>query len=120
MQQPITTVGLDLAKSMLQVHGIDHGGQAILQKKLRRGQMSKFFTTLSPCLIGMEACGITHHWARALCSKGHQVQLIPPQYVRPFLKTNTHDAADAEAIAETLVRPTMRFPPSRALINKPC
>ena len=114
MQQHITTIGLDLAKSVFQVHGIDHEGQAVLRKKLRRGQMLKFFTTLSPCLIGMEACGSAHHWARALSAKGHQVRLIPPQYVRPFLKTNKHDAADAEAIAEALVRPTMRFTPIKS------
>jgi transposase len=114
MQQHITTIGLDLAKSVFQVHGIDHEGQAVLRKKLRRGQMLKFFTTLSPCLIGMEACGSAHHWARALSAQGHQVRLIPPQYVRPFLKTNKHDAADAEAIAEALVRPTMRFTPIKS------
>ncbi len=112
--QHITTIGLDLAKSVFQVHGIDHEGQAVLRKKLRRGHMLKFFGTLAPCLVGMEACGSAHYWARELSAQGHQVRLIPPQYVRPFVKTNKHDAADAEAIAEALVRPTMRFAPIKS------
>ncbi len=112
--QHITTIGLDLAKSVFQVHGMDHEGRAMLCKKLRRGQVLKFFGTLPPCLVGMEACGSAHHWARAISAQGHQVRLIPPQYVRPFLKTNKHDAADAEAIAEALVRPTMRFAPIKS------
>ena len=110
----ITTIGLDLAKRVFQVHGMDHEGRAVLCKKLRRGQVLKFFATLSPCLVGMEACGSAHHWARELRAQGHEVRLIPPQYVRPFLKTNKHDAADAEAIAEALVRPTMRFAPIKS------
>lgn len=110
----ITTIGLDLAKNVFQVHGMDHEGQVVLRKKLRRGQMLKFFGILPPCLVGMEACGSAHHWARELKAQGHEVRLIPPQYVRPFLKTNKHDAADAEAIAEALVRPTMRFAPIKS------
>jgi transposase len=113
--QNLATIGLDLAKSVFQVHGMDHEGRAVLRKKLRRGQVLKFFATVSPCLIGMEACGSAHHWARELSAQGHQVRLIPPQYVRPFLKTNKHDAADAEAIAEALVRPTMRFAPIKSV-----
>ena len=112
--QNITTIGLDLAKSVFQVHGLDHEGRAVLRKKLRRGQVIQFFATVSPCLVGMEACGSAHHWARALSAQGHEVRLIPPQYVRPFLKTNKHDAADAEAITEALVRPTMRFAPIKS------
>jgi transposase len=110
----ITTIGLDLAKRVFQVHGMDHEGQTVVRKKVRRGQVLKLFATLPPCLVGMEACGSAHHWARALSAQGHQVRLIPPQYVRPFLKTNKHDAADAEAIAEALVRPTMRFAPIKS------
>ena len=113
--QNITTIGLDLAKHVFQVHGMDHEGRAMLRKKLRRGQVLKFFATLSPCLVGMEACGSAHHWARELGAQGHQVRLIPPHYVRPFVKTNKHDAADAEAIAEALVRPTMRFAPIKSV-----
>jgi transposase len=93
---------------------MDHEGRTVLRKKVRRGQVLKFFATLPPCLVGMEACGSAHHWARALSAQGHQVRLIPPQYVRPFLKTNKHDAADAEAIAEALVRPAMRFAPIKS------
>jgi len=93
---------------------MDHEGRAVLRKKFRRGQVLKFFATVPPCLVGMEACGSAHHWARELSAQGPQVRLIPPQYVRPFLKTNKHDAADAEAIAEALVRPTMRFAPIKS------
>ena len=110
----ITTIGLDLAKHVFQVHGLDQEGRAVLRKKVRRGQVLKFFGTLPSCLVGMEACGSAHHWARELKAQGHEVRLIPPQYVRPFLKTNKHDAADAEAIAEALVRPTMRFAPIKS------
>jgi len=112
--QHITTIGLDLAKNVFQVHGLDQEGRAVLRKKVRRGQVLKFFGTLPSCLVGMEACGSAHHWARELKAQGHEVRLIPPQYVRPFLKTNKHDAADAEAIAEALVRPTMRFAPIKS------
>ena len=110
----ISTIGLDLAKRVFQVHGLNHDGQTVLRKQVRRGQVLKFFATVSPCLVGMEACGSAHHWARELRAQGHDVRLIPPQYVRPFLKTNKHDAADAEAIAEALVRPTMRFAPIKS------
>ena len=112
--QNITIVGLDLAKNVFQVHGSDSEGQAILRKKMRCGQVLKFFTTLSPCLVGLEACGSAHYWAREIGALGHKVKLIPPQYVRPFVKTNKNDAADAEAIAEALVRPTMRFTPIKS------
>ncbi|MCP4452062.1 MAG: IS110 family transposase, partial [Planctomycetes bacterium] len=112
--QNITTIGLDLAKSVFQMHGMDHEGRAVLRKKLRRGQVLKFFATLPPCLVGLEACGSAHYWAREISAHGHEVRLLPPQYVRPFLKSNKHDAADAEAIAEALVRPTMRFAPIKS------
>ena len=105
----ITTVGLDLAKSVFQVHGADQDGRPVVRKKLRRGQVLGFFAGLPPCLIGLEACASAHHWARELQALGHEVRLIPPQYVKPFVKTNKNDACDAEAICEAVMRPTMRF-----------
>lgn len=105
----VTTVGLDLAKSVFQVHAADWDGRPVVRKKLRRGQVRAFFAELSPCLIGLEACASAHYWARELQALGHEVRLIPPQYVKPFVKTNKNDAADAEAICEALARPTMRF-----------
>ena len=105
----IKVVGLDLAKSVFQVHGVDGTGRIVVRRKLRRGQVLAFFAALDRCLVGLEACATAHHWARLLQSLGHDVRLIPPQYVKPFVKTNKNDAADAEAICEALVRPTMRF-----------
>jgi len=110
----ITAIGLDLAKMIFQVHGADEDGRPVVRKKLRRGQMLGFFASLSPCLIGMEACGSAHYWARELQALGHEVRLIPPQYVKPFVKTNKNDASDAEAICEALLRPTMRFAPIKS------
>ena len=110
----ITTIGLDLAKSVFQVHGTDEDGRPVMRKKLRRGQMLGFFSGLSPCLVGMEACASAHYWARELQALGHEVRLIPPQYVKPFVKTNKNDASDAEAICEALIRPTMRFAPIKS------
>lgn len=107
----ITTVGIDLAKNVFQVHGVDDHGKAILKKQLKREQMAVFFINLPPCLIGMEACGSAHHWARKLVSMGHTVKLMAPQYVKPYVKTNKNDAADAEAICEAVARPNMRFVP---------
>ncbi len=105
----VTTIGLDLAKRIFQVHGADGEGRPVLRKKLRRAKLMPFFADLPPCLVGMEACASAHHWARELQALGHEVRLIPPQYVRPFVKTNKNDAADAEAICEAVGRPTMRF-----------
>ncbi len=105
----ITTVGLDLAKTVFQVHGADQDGRPVVRKKLRRGQVLGFFAGLSRCLIGLEACASAHYWARELQALGHEVRLIPPQYVKPFVKTNKNDASDAEAICEALARPTMRY-----------
>lgn len=107
----ITTVGIDLAKKLFQVHGVDEHGKASLKKQLRRAQMLPFFANLPPCLIGMEACGSAHYWARKLSRLGHTVKLMAPQFVKPYVKTNKHDAADAEAICEAVGRPTMRFVP---------
>ena len=105
----ISTVGLDLAKNVFQVHAIDENGKAVVCKAMRRRQMIPFFTKLSPCLIGIEACGTSHYWARELAALGHEVKLMPPAYVKPYVKRGKSDAADAEAICEAVTRPTMRF-----------
>ena len=105
----ITTIGIDLAKEMFQIHGVDTHGKAVLRKQLRRNEMAKFFATMAPCLIGMEACGSAHHWARKLGEFGHTVKLMAPQFVKPYVKTNKNDMADAEAICEAVTRPNMRF-----------
>jgi len=105
----ITTIGIDLAKNVFQVHGVDQNGKAVLRKQLKRAQFPLFFSNLPTCLIGMEACGSAHHWARKLQGFGHTVKLIAPHYVKPYVKTNKSDAADAEAICEAVSRPNMRF-----------
>ena len=105
----ISTIGLDLAKNVFQVHAIDDAGEVIVRRSLRRRQVLPFFAKLEPCLIGMEACGTSHHWARELETLGHEVKLMPPAYVKPYVKRGKTDAADAEAIAEAVRRPTMRF-----------
>ncbi len=107
----ITTIGIDLAKQVFQIHGVDEHGKVILRKQLRRNAMIKFFANLMPCLIGMEACGSSHYWARKLSELGHAVKLMSPQFVKPYVKTNKHDMADAEAICEAVSRPNMRFVP---------
>lgn len=107
----ITTVGIDLAKNVFQVHGVDERGKAVLKKQLKRHQVLGFFSNMPPCLIGMEACGGGHFWARRLQAQGHTVRLMAPQFVKPYVKGNKHDAADAEAICEAVTRPTMRFVP---------
>ena len=107
----ITSVGIDLAKNVIQVHGVDERGNAVLKKQLRRDQVAPFFANLPPCLIGMEACASAHHWARKLQSFGHSVKLMAPQFVKPYVKTNKNDVADAEAICEAMSRPNMRFVP---------
>ncbi|HSV84840.1 MAG TPA: IS110 family transposase [Ramlibacter sp.] len=105
----ITRIGLDLAKSVFQVHGVDRSGRKMLSKKLSRQQVLPFFANLQPCLVGMEACGGAHFWARKLQALGHTVRLIPPQYVKPYVKTHKNDAVDAEGICEAVGRPNMRF-----------
>ncbi len=111
----ITTVGIDLAKNVFQVHGIDERGKAVLCKQLRRAQVALFFANLPPCVIGMEACASAHHWARTLLRFGHTVRLIAPQFVKPYVKTNKNDVADAEAICEAVGRPNMRFVPIKSI-----
>jgi transposase len=110
----ITTVGLDIAKNLFQVPGADAQGRVLLKRKLARGKVLEFFATLPACLVGLEACGAAHHWARELTKLGHEVRLMPPRYVRPYVKTNKHDAADAEACCEAVRRPGMRFVPAKS------
>ena len=105
----ITTVGLDIAKNVFQVHGIDAAEKVVVRKQLRRGQVLAFFKALSPCLVGIEACATAHYWARELTKLGHQVRLMPAKDVKAYVKRNKNDAADAEAICEAVRRPTMRF-----------
>lgn len=105
----IRVLGLDIAKSVFQLHGVDAGGATVLQKRLTRGRLLAFFAKLPPCLIGIEACASSHYWARELIALGHEVKLMPAQYVKPYVKRSKNDAADAEAICEAVTRPTMRF-----------
>ena len=105
----VSTVGLDLAKNVFQVHAINEAGEVIVRKALRRRQVMPFFSRLEPCLIGMEACGTSHFWAREIAALGHEVKLMPPAYVKPYVKRGKTDAGDAAAICEAVTRPTMRF-----------
>ncbi|MEX3015995.1 IS110 family transposase [Gymnodinialimonas hymeniacidonis] len=105
----VKTVGLDLAKDVFQVHCVSATGRKIINKKIKRAKLISFFETLPPCVVGMEACGSSHHWARELCKLGHDVRLMPAAYVKPYVKRGKTDAADAEAICEAVRRPTMRF-----------
>jgi transposase len=108
---PVATIGLDISKSVFQVHGVDALGETVTRERLTRRKMISFFKQLDPCLVGIEACGMAHHWARELTRFGHQVKLIPVQYVKPYVKRSKTDAADAEAICEAVARPNMRFVP---------
>ncbi len=110
----VRTVGLDLAKQVFQVHGVDDAGRPILKKRLRREEVRGFFAGLASCLIGMEACASSHYWARELAAVGHEVRLMPPSYVKPYVKRQKNDAADAEAICEAVTRPNMRFVPVKS------
>jgi transposase len=112
--QEITTIGLDIAKSVFQVHGIDASGECVVRRQLRRRQVLPFFRKLPACVIGIEACATSHHWARELEKLGHEVRLMPARYVKPYVKRNKNDAADAEAICEAVQRPTMRFVPIKS------
>jgi len=105
----IITIGIDLAKNVFQVHGVDAEGGVVVRRQLRRSQVLPFFKKQRPCLVGMEACATSHHWAREIVALGHEVRLMPPRYVKPYVKRNKNDAADAEAICEAVTRPTMRF-----------
>ena len=107
----VTTIGIDLAKNVFQVHGVDERGKAVLRKQLKRKDVAAFFARIEPCLIGMEACGSAHYWARKLTELGHTVRLMAPQFVKPYVKTNKNDRNDAEAICEAVSRPNMRYVP---------
>jgi transposase len=104
----ITTIGLDLAKHWFQVHGVDTNGQVVVRRRLWRSEVIAYFRSLEPRLVGMEACATSHHWARELIALGHTVKLMPPAYVKAYVKRNKNDAADAEAICEAVTRPSMR------------
>src|SRR5664279_1896800 len=110
----VSTVGLDLAKNVFQVHAINSAGEVVVRKTLRRAQMHRFFEQLKPCLVGIEACGTSHYWAREISKCGHEVRLMPPAYVKPYVKRGKTDASDAEAICEAVTRPTMRFVPVKS------
>jgi transposase len=110
----VTTVGLDLAKQVFQVHAVDAAGRVMLRKALRRGQVTMFFAGLPRCLIGVEACATAHYWARELTALGHEVRLMPPQYVKAYVRRQKNDAADAAAICEAVTRPAMRFVPIKS------
>src|SRR5882757_2657567 len=105
----ITRVGVDLAKNVFQVHGVNEREKVVLRKRLKREQMGRFFAQLPACVVGMEACGSAHHWARKLTQLGHTVKLMAPQFVKAYVKSNKNDARDAEAICEAVGRPNMRF-----------
>lgn len=109
--EQVSTIGLDIAKSVFQVHGIGEAGKVVVVRQLKRRGVLPFFAKLSPCLVGMEACATSHHWAREIEKLGHEVRMMPPRYVKPYVKRNKNDAADAEAICEAVTRPTMRFVP---------
>ena len=107
--ETISVLGIDLAKNVMALCGRDRQGRTVWEKELRRGQMVRFMANLPPCLVGMEACGGSHYWARMFREMGHEVRQIPPQYVKPYVQTNKNDRADAQAIAEAVTRPGMRF-----------
>ena len=107
--QTVTTIGLDIAKSVFQVHGVDANGQVVIRRQLKRRYILAFFQKVSPCLVGIEACASSHHWSRELQALGHTVRLMPPAYVKPYVKRHKNDATDAEAICEAVSRPNMRF-----------
>ena len=111
----ITTIGLDLAKNVFQLRSVDETGSVVMRKRLRRGQVLAFFAGIPPCLVGMEACATAHHWARELIAFGHEARLMPPTYVKAYVKRNKHDVADAEAICEAVRRPSMRFVPVKSV-----
>jgi transposase len=110
----ISTIGLDLAKHVFQVHGVDDQGRTVVCKPLRRGAVANFFAKLAPCTVGIEACASAHYWGREIAALGHTVKLMPPAYVKPYVKRGKNDAADAEAICEAVMRPTMRFVPVKS------
>ncbi|NNJ83573.1 MAG: IS110 family transposase, partial [Gammaproteobacteria bacterium] len=111
----IKVLGIDIAKHSFQLHGVDEGGHIVFKKKLTRNKLTEVMANLPPCVIGMEACGGAHHWYRVFTEMGHSVHLIAPQFVKPFVKSNKNDVADAEAICEAVARPSMRFVPAKSI-----
>jgi transposase len=118
--QTVTTIGLDIAKSVFQIHGVDAAGNVIIRRQLKRRYVLSFFQKLSPCLIGIEACASSHHWSRELKVLGHTVRLMPPAYVKPYVKRQKNDAADAEAICEAVTRANMRFVATKTTEQQSC
>jgi transposase len=118
--QSISTIGLDIAKSVFQVHGVDAAGQVVIRRQLKRRFVLSFFEKLPPCLVGIEACASSHHWSRELQALGHTVRLMPPAYVKPYVKRQKNDAMDAEAICEAVTRPNMRFVPTKTVEQQSC
>jgi transposase len=118
--QAITTIGLDIAKSVFQVHSVDAGGQVVIRRQLKRRYVLAFFQKLPPCLVGIEACASSHHWSRELQALGHTVRLMPPAYVKPYVKRHKNDAADAEAICEAVTRANMRFVATKTPEQQSC
>jgi transposase len=118
--QTVTTIGLDIAKSVFQVHGVDAEGNVLIRRKLKRRYVLAFFQKLQPCLVGIEACATSHHWSRQLKALGHSVRLMPPAYVRPYVKRQKNDSADAEAICEAVTRANMRFVETKTPEQQSC
>ena len=118
--QTITTIGLDIAKSVFQVHGVDATGQVVIRRQLKRRSVLTFFQKLPPCLVGIEACASSHHWSREFQALGHTVRLMPPAYVKPYVKRQKNDMADAEAICEAVTRANMRFVPTKTPEQQSC
>jgi transposase len=118
--QTITTIGLDIAKSVFQVHGVDAAGQVVIRRQLKRRSVLAFFQKLPSCLVGIEACASSHHWSRELQAAGHIVRLMPPAYVKPYVKRQKNDMADAEAICEAVARANMRFVPTKTPEQQSC
>jgi transposase len=114
----VTTVGLDLAKHVFQAHCADASGRVVAAKTIRRNKLLEFFASLPPCVVGLEACGSAHHWARELITLGHDARMMPPAYVKPYIRRQKNDAADAAAICEAVTRPSMRFVGVRSLENR--
>ena len=110
----ISTIGLDIAKTVFQVHGVDGQGNVVVTRQMRRSRLIAFFEKLGPCLVGMEACATAHYWAREIALLGHEVRLMPPSYVKAYVKRGKNDAADAAAICEAVTRPSMRFVPVKS------
>ena len=118
--QTVTTIGLDIAKSVFQVHGTDATGQVVIRRQLKRRFVLSFFEKLPPCLVGIEACASSHYWSRELQALGHTVRLMPPAYVKPYVKRQKNDTTDAEAICEAVTRPNMRFVPTKTIEQQSC